>query len=332
MPMPQQDNRLRDRASTNFVRGDGRVWTAGLHVSSACLTAVLVPPSEDEEVRVGALCWQLKDTRASNVVRAISGITRLLQQEVPSGDDLEVAVAVAGHVDPGGRTVTASPELRDDEGQHRDQVPLADLVEKSTGSRTRVVNDANALAVRDHAVGPARGIADFTSVFVNDYGVGCGIVANGQLVTGSNGSAGELGHIRVNGYRQPCRCGGQGCLERVASLSAITARIDNLGENDPEGSWAIDVHDNAGRSLGSALVALVTLLNPALIVVHGPAGLVTVSPDGTESVFINAVRTTVCSRSAFSDSGLRCRVVGQTFSPDYLAAGAATHARSRARV
>jgi len=83
-------------------------------------------------------------------------------------------------------------------------------------------------------------------------------------------------------------------------------------------------------SLGSVLVAMVNLLNPALIVVHGPADLVAVSPDATESIFINAVRTTVCSPSAFSDSGLRCRVVGQVFTPEYLASGAATYARSYA--
>src|SRR3954471_12624711 len=113
--MSQQDNRLRDQAFGNFMRSPGRVWTAGVHVSSGCLTAVLVPPNEDQDVNVGALCWQLKDTRLASVVRAVSGIARLLQREVPPGDDLEVAVAVAGHVDSAGRRVTVSPELRDED-------------------------------------------------------------------------------------------------------------------------------------------------------------------------------------------------------------------------
>ncbi|MZG17390.1 ROK family protein, partial [Streptomyces sp. SID5914] len=77
-------------------------------------------------------------------------------------------------------------------------------------------------------------VADLVYVRLSD-GVGGGLVVGGQLVTGSSGLAGELGHVTVEPAGRPCRCGKRGCLETVASVPGILAacwefglRLENL--------------------------------------------------------------------------------------------------------
>jgi predicted NBD/HSP70 family sugar kinase len=276
------------------------------------------PVLQDEVVT-----WELHGTSVDKVVREIAGVAGHLGADLDAHGSMELAIAVAGHIDEAGRSVTITSAAHETDGSWTN-VPLAALVEELTGRPTRLVNDANAAAVHDLVSGPARDCDDFISVLVNDFGVGCGIVANGRLVLGARGSAGELGHIRVpDAPRHLCHCGGVGCVERVASTSAIAAQVADLNDCDPGADWSVDIYARAARLLGSALITAVNLLNPDVVVLHGPDFLVTTEWDGTESVFLSEVKDVVCSRAAFSDAGLRCTVVGQIFKPESLALGAA---------
>lgn len=140
-------------------------------------------------------------------------------------------------------------------------VPLADMFSKKLGIPVALTNDANAAAIGEMTYGVARGMKNFIMITLGT-GVGSGIVVNGQLVYGSDGFAGELGHtiIRREGGRS-CGCGRNGCLECYCSATGVarTARelLDTtsepslLRELNPDEITSLDVSIAAGK--GDAL-------------------------------------------------------------------------------
>lgn len=106
-------------------------------------------------------------------------------------------------------------------------VPLADLFSQRLGIPVVLTNDANAAAIGEMTYGVAKGMKNFIMLTLGT-GVGSGIVVNGELVYGSDGFAGELGHVTVD-YSpdaRPCGCGRLGCLEAYCSATGVarTAR------------------------------------------------------------------------------------------------------------
>ena len=83
-------------------------------------------------------------------------------------------------------------------------------------SRVFCENDANCAALAEHEWGAGRGIEDFVMVTLGT-GIGGGVIADGQLVRGRSGFAGEIGHMVVEARGAACLCGGHGCWERYAS-------------------------------------------------------------------------------------------------------------------
>ena len=140
-------------------------------------------------------------------------------------------------------------------------VPLAQMFSDKLGIPVAMTNDANAAAIGEMTYGVARGMKNFIMLTLGT-GVGSGIVINGQLVYGSDGFAGELGHVtmrRENG--RSCGCGRYGCLEAYCSATGVarTAREflqtredpSLLRELDPEAITSLDVSIAAGK--GDAL-------------------------------------------------------------------------------
>jgi predicted NBD/HSP70 family sugar kinase len=115
-------------------------------------------------------------------------------------------------------------------------------------------------------------------------GIGSGIISNGELQRGANGTAGDLGHVRVpRGDDVLCRCGNYGCLEALASGPALAAELGRQGVPASKGSdvlrlvsegnpQAIQALRQAGRDVGDVLATVVNLLNPSVIVVGGSLG------------------------------------------------------------
>ncbi|MGN9785767.1 ROK family transcriptional regulator [Nonomuraea sp. ZG12] len=112
-------------------------------------------------------------------------------------------------------------------------------------------------------------------------GIGCGIVAEGRLHRGAQGSAGDIGHIRVNGHDAAgCRCGNSACLEAVAGGAAVARRLTELGIAAETGAdvvalvqagntQALRLVREAGRLIGEVLASLVNFFNPEVIVIGG---------------------------------------------------------------
>lgn len=173
-------------------------------------------------------------------------------------------------------------------------IPLAEKVSKAfNGIPVAVTNDANAAALGEMTYGAARGMKDFIMITLGT-GVGSGIVINGQLVYGSDGFAGELGHIivkRNNG--SICGCGRTGCLEAYCSATGVarTAREFLEIRNEPsllrnlqiEDITSKDIYDAAmngdkmskeifdytGRILGESFADMVAFSSPQAIILFG---------------------------------------------------------------
>lgn len=106
-------------------------------------------------------------------------------------------------------------------------IPLANLVREQFGLPVEVTNDANAAAIGEMTYGAAKGMKDFIMVTLGT-GLGSGIVANGQLIYGHDGFAGELGHVIVEKEGRRCGCGRYGCLETYVSATGIVRTMVEL--------------------------------------------------------------------------------------------------------
>jgi len=115
-------------------------------------------------------------------------------------------------------------------------------------------------------------------------GIGAGIISSGELQRGANGTAGDLGHVRVpRGDEVLCRCGNYGCLEALASGPAVARQLQAQGLAATNGGdvlrlvaegnlQAIQALRQAGRDVGDVLATVVNLLNPSMIVIGGSVG------------------------------------------------------------
>ena len=155
-----------------------------------------------------------------------------------------------------------------------------------------LTNDANAAAVGEMIYGGAKGMKDFLVVTLGT-GLGSGFVANGQLIYGYTGFAGELGHVTVSHTGRVCGCGRKGCLETYVSATGIKRTIFKLMADSMEESefrhitfndltaemitkaalngdpLAIEAYEYTGMLLGHALADAVTITSPEAIFLFG---------------------------------------------------------------
>jgi glucokinase len=130
-----------------------------------------------------------------------------------------VGVGVPGMIDTRRGTVLVAPNL------HWRNVPFAKLLSKRLHIPVAVVNDVQAGTMAVQRFGAGRKLQDFVCMFIGT-GIGGGLVLRGEQYRGAGGMGGEIGHMVVVAYLGPkCGCGNYGCLEAVASRSAIVRRI-----------------------------------------------------------------------------------------------------------
>lgn len=173
-------------------------------------------------------------------------------------------------------------------------VPLAEMFSRQLNIPVGITNDANAAAIGEMEYGVAKGMKNFI-VLTLGTGVGSGIVINGQLVYGSDGFAGELGHVTiVHGEKgRTCGCGRKGCLEAYCSATGVarTAREflsttdepSKLRDLDPESITSLDVsiaasqgdvlakrvYEYTGHLLGEACADFAAFSSPEAFIFFG---------------------------------------------------------------
>ncbi|HEY3366233.1 MAG TPA: ROK family transcriptional regulator [Symbiobacteriaceae bacterium] len=176
-------------------------------------------------------------------------------------------------------------------------LPAASLLQERLGLPVWLENDARAMAWGERSFGVARGVDNLVYIRVG-VGIGAGIVIRGELYGGAHEGAGEFGHWLMKEHGPRCRCGRDGCLEAVASATAIARaareRIQageqslipdlvGLAGGDLDGLMgstvieagakgdrlAQEILAEAGRYLGYAIGNLINLLNPSMVIVGG---------------------------------------------------------------
>ena len=221
---------------------------------------------------------------SEKLVETIAGAV----SEVRDGSEVGgVCLAVPGLILAQENKVVFSPNLRAVEG-----IPLKDELEPRIGLPLTVENDGNAAAWGEFRFGVGSEAEHLVFVTLGT-GIGGGIITHGILMRGAQGSGGELGHVTVQATGPRCACGNRGCLEALASGTAIgrrarevaieypdsalgrlAARRQVLGEDVTElaregDKVALSVLEEAGTWLGVGLAGFVNVFNPEVVAVGG---------------------------------------------------------------
>lgn len=173
-------------------------------------------------------------------------------------------------------------------------------VNQDLKAKVLVDNDVNVMAVGErHLTYPD---VDHLIFLKAATGIGSGIISDGHLQRGSQGTAGDIGHVRVSrGDNIACRCGNYGCLEAVAGSPAVIKNVNDAGLPVRNMSDLVDATKRskveaiqavrqAGRDIGEVLSTCVSLMNPSIIVIGG-------SMASAGEHLIAGVREAVYSRS-----------------------------------
>src|SRR5579884_2770397 len=217
---------------------------------------------------------QLREGREAVVGDMVSSIETLAAQ-LGAGNRLAgIGVAVAGFIRIEEGIIVGSNNLPEFEGY-----ALRDDLEGRLKARVILENDANAAALGEKWCGAGRDVQDLVLLTLGT-GIGGGIVADGRILHGCAGMAGEVGHTTVLPNGNPCGCGNQGCLEKHASATAIAsmARVMLGSDLTSEEVYKLAVggDDRArrifelmGSYLGIALANLVNIFNFPLYLLSG---------------------------------------------------------------
>jgi glucokinase-like ROK family protein len=171
--------------------------------------------------------------------------------------------------------------------------PVRETFSAELGCPVLVDNDVNIMALGEKQAGLARSVDDFLFVKLGT-GIGCGIVVGGVVYRGVSGSAGDIGHIRVDDAGPICMCGNTGCLEAFCGgaalardaltaarsgssdeLAGLLARAGTLTAADVATAAAagdlvaVGMVRDSGRRVGAVLAGLVSFFNPGLVVIGG---------------------------------------------------------------
>ena len=161
--------------------------------------------------------------------------------------------------------------------------PIRAELQRRLASFVILENDANAAALGEKWKGAGRDVDDLVLLTLGT-GVGGGIISGGRVIRGFTGMAGELGHLIAVPNGNPCGCGSQGCVEKHASATAVTAmaRLLQLGEsltskdvydlaqrNDDTGKKAREIWRVVGESLGTTLAMLINTFNFPMYLLSG---------------------------------------------------------------
>ena len=170
-------------------------------------------------------------------------------------------------------------------------IPIVRMISETFGLKATLTNDANAAAIGEMMYGAAKGMKDFIVVTLGT-GVGSGFVANGQVIYGHDGFAGELGHVIAVRDGRKCGCGRHGCLEAYTSATGVVRTAHEWLEQRNDDTllrankekmtakliheaavvgdvFALSVFDYTAKILGQVLADTVAITSPEAIIFFG---------------------------------------------------------------
>jgi glucokinase-like ROK family protein len=195
-----------------------------------------------------------------------------------------------------------------------DRFPISDILADEYAAPVFVDNDVNVMALGEHRGGVGKGVDNVLFVKIGT-GIGGGIIADGHLYRGTQGCAGDIGHICADPDGPVCPCGNRGCLEAMAGAPAIAAEAErcaregaspilkemldrqgglgarDVGEAAGLGDYhALEIIKESGQLVGRVLTTLVNTLNPSLVIIGG--GVANIG-----HALLGEIRSTVYRRS-----------------------------------
>jgi len=211
----------------------------------------------------------------ANSTRLIMDCILRMRQALPSKSIEGIGISLPGRVDPATQRLIFAPNL------HWPDFDLKGVIEKTMGLPVKMENAATACLLAELTFRRIDGVRDVVLVTVSE-GVGTGVFANGQLISGNRGMAGEFGHVPLDPAGPLCSCGRKGCWETFASCRAALRYYKEL---QPQ-SRAITFHEllnmaeegdqSAAQALakqalyiGRGLRLIITGLAPSLILIAG---------------------------------------------------------------
>ncbi len=223
-----------------------------------------------------------------NVNEYVSVLSEKILMLVESNGGYE-SVRSVGISAPSGNFLTGSMENAANM-PWKGHVPLAAMLRDRLGLAVALGNDAHVTAVGEKVFGAARGLSNFVVVTISHGGLGSCVFIDGHPHLGSEGFAGEFGHICINENGRQCSCGRRGCLEEYASARGLAKTVRELIRNgrtsilqDTEDltpqaiadacekgdEVAIEAFQTTGRILGNALATYASLVDPESIILTG---------------------------------------------------------------
>lgn len=200
---------------------------------------------------------------------------RLVEETAEAADRIAgIGVAISGDVD------ATAGVVRESGLMNWADVPLARLLGHLSAPVT-LTNDVHALTIGEHWFGAGAGTESFAIVTIG-RGIGAGLHLNGEVVEGAQGVSGEIGHLPLGRPDRLCACGRYGCVEAVASTTAVLEDISThlgrevaldeavaLARSDHDG--ALTAFRTAGAVVGTAIASLVNLTGPEVVLIGGEA-------------------------------------------------------------
>lgn len=289
-----KESRLMEVTSSEKTTGRGRprvlidLAPKAVHVLGFKLSInelqVMLGNQKGQIVKQEVIELQTRELSEEGLVEAIASTFRtfsagLSNEEKPRA----VGVAVQGVVNGNNGEVIWSPALA------QKHLSLREQLERLIQIPVTVANDANCLTIALRHQPEYQQLKDFTVVMLG-YGVGMGMVLNGELYKGHHGAAAEFGHTKYNPEGAQCLCGKRGCVEAYISDYALFRDAQTMVSLPSEerlhpteelmmslvnmadsGSEEIkDLFERAGQILGHALSNVVALLSPEKIIISGP--------------------------------------------------------------
>lgn len=254
-----------------------------------------------------------------------------------------LGIGAAGAVDPDKGIVHTAPNLG------WDDVPLSKELEGALGVESFVDNDVHVAMIGEYEKGAARGARHAIAIWVGT-GIGGAVIVRGRLHYGCRGSAGEIGHTVIQIDGPPCKCGRKGCVEALASRTAMERQVREEAKNgkksaalkimDEEGKTRMtssviakaleardpvmrEVYERAQHALGMLTANLVNVMDPEVVVIGG--GIAERFGDD----FVAPIRKTAYENFLQKDGREKIKIVPCALGERAGAIGAALMARSR---
>jgi predicted NBD/HSP70 family sugar kinase len=273
------------RRANQFKLASGSVYFMGVEVSKYHISLGLMDLNKNMLQEPSHIPFKLKNSQDSlekliNIINDFINATGLAKSKI-----LRIGINLTGRIN----QVTGHNY---NFFQFTD-LPIREIIEKATGIKTHIDNDSRAMAFAEYCSGVVE--KEKNILFVNlDYGIGLGIIINGEIYYGKSGFSGEFGHNPIYDNEMICQCGKKGCLETEASGFAVLrnvqeklkAGVGSILQRDPkkideitleeivlacnqDDILAIESVSVVGEKLGKAVASLINIFNPELVILGG---------------------------------------------------------------